>query len=36
VLESIRSSGRLEEAAEQELKQAIADFLRIFTAEAEL
>jgi F-type H+-transporting ATPase subunit alpha len=32
VLESLRSSGRLEEAAEQELKQAIADFLKIFTS----
>jgi len=33
VLENIRSTGRLEEAVEQELKQALADFLRSFTAE---
>jgi F-type H+-transporting ATPase subunit alpha len=33
IMESIRSTGRLEEAAEQELRHAIADFQRIFLAE---
>ena len=33
VMEKIRSTGKLEEATEQELKQAITDFLRIFAAE---
>jgi len=33
VMERIRTTGELEEAAEQELKQAITDFLKIFAAE---